>query len=118
MFGIINYVLLINKKDSGMNNFSLKTLSISVVAASLVSSIVFAGNDVSKSLPTMSDKATSFSKLVADYDIDKNNTLSIEEVAKDDTLTKNFAKIDVNSDQEVSEEEFNQYLANMKKSLL
>ncbi|MBA6417247.1 hypothetical protein H4J50_14610 [Colwellia sp. 6M3] len=101
-----------------MNSFSLKTLSITVVAASLVSSIVFAGNDVSKSLPKMSDKAASFSKLVADYDMDKNNTLSIAEVAKNDMLTKNFAKIDANSDQEISEEEFNQYLANMKKSLL
>lgn len=101
-----------------MNNFSLKTLSLTVVAASLVSSIVFAGNDVSKSLPKMAEKSASFSQLVADYDTDKSNTLSVAEVAKSDTLTKNFAKIDENSDKEINEKEFKQYLANMKKTLL
>ena len=101
-----------------MNNFSLKTLSISVVAASLVSSIVFAGNDMTKSLPKVAEKTASFSQLVADYDKDKSNTLSATEVAKNDILTKNFAKIDENSDKEINEEEFQQYLANMKKTLL
>ena len=38
-----------------MNNFSLKTLSISVIAASLVSSLVFAGNDMTKSLPKVAE---------------------------------------------------------------
>lgn len=101
-----------------MNNFSLKTLSITVVAASFVSSIVFAGNDVNKSMPIMADKAPSFSQLVADYDTDKSETLSATEVAKHDILTKNFTKIDENSDKEVNEEEFNQYLASIKKPLI
>ena len=101
-----------------MNNFSLKTLSISVIAASLVSSLVFAGNDMTKSLPKVTEKAASFSQFVADYDKDKSNTLSTAEVAKNDVLTKNFAKIDENGDKEINKEEFKQYLANMKKTLL
>ncbi|MEH6594092.1 MAG: hypothetical protein V7736_00920 [Colwellia polaris] len=101
-----------------MNNFSLKTLSISVIAASLVSSLVFAGNDMTKSLPKVAEKAASFSQFVADYDKDKSNTLSTAEVAKNDVLTKNFAKIDENGDKEINKEEFKQYLANMKKTLL
>lgn len=100
-----------------MNNISLKKLSITVVVASLASNLVFAGNDINKVLPKVEKPSSSFSQLVASYDADKSNTLSADELAKNDTLSKVFAKVDVNGDKQISEKEFNQYLDSMKKSL-
>lgn len=99
-----------------MNNISLKKLSITVVVASLASNLVFAGNDINKVLPKVEKSSSSFSQLVASYDADKSNTLSADELAKNDTLSKVFAKVDVNGDKQISEKEFNQYLDSMKKS--
>jgi len=101
-----------------MNNLSLKKLSITVIVASLASSIVFANNDVSKALPKMTEPTASFSQLITDYDTDKSNTLSAKEVESDDKLSKIFAKLDINGDKEVNEKEFDQNISNMKKSLL
>jgi len=100
-----------------MNNLSLKNLSITVVVASLVSNLVFANNDISKALPKVEQSVPSFSQLITDYDADKNNTLSAEELAKNNKLTKAFGQLDANGDKEISEQEYNQYLANLKKSL-
>lgn len=100
-----------------MKNISLKNLSITVLFASLASNFVFANNDMGKSLPKIEKPVSSFSQLITDYDVDKNNTLSVKELAKNEKLTKAFAQLDVNADNEISEAEFNQYLANMKKSL-
>ena len=100
-----------------MNNISLKSLSIAVVAASLVSNFVFANNDISNALPKAEKPTSSFSQLINDYDTDKNNTLSAKELAKNDKLTKVFAQLDTNGDKEISEQEFNHYLKEMKKSL-
>ncbi|ARD43767.1 hypothetical protein [Colwellia sp. PAMC 21821] len=118
MLSIFNDVLLINQKDSGMNNISLKKLSITVVLASLASNLVFAHNDNNKKLSNEVVPASSFSQLVTDYDTDDNNTLSAAELAENDKLTKAFNLIDINDDKEINEKEFNQYLANIKKSLL
>ena len=100
-----------------MNNISLKSLSIAVVAASLVSNFVFANNDISKVLPKAEKPASSFSQLIADYDTDKNNALSAKELAGNEKLTKIFAQLDTNGDRLINEQEFNQYLEQMKKSL-
>ena len=99
-----------------MKNISLKNLSITVVFASLASNFVFANHDMGKALPTVEKPVSSFSQLITDYDADKNNTLSVKELANNEKLTKDFAQLDANGDKEISEEEFNQYLANMKKS--
>ncbi|MGB1201449.1 MAG: hypothetical protein ACPG5R_07785 [Cognaticolwellia aestuarii] len=100
-----------------MKNISLKTLSITVVVASLASNFVFASDDMSKASLKVEQPVSSFSQLISDYDTDKNNTLSIKELAKNDKLAKAFEQLDVNGDKEISEEEFNQYLDKMKKSL-
>jgi Ca2+-binding EF-hand superfamily protein len=100
-----------------MNNISLKKLSITVVVASLASNIAFANNDISKVMPKVEKSSLSFSQLVASYDADKNNTLSANELAKNDKLSKVFAKVDANGDKQISEQEFNQYLDSLKKSL-
>lgn len=100
-----------------MNNISLKKLSIIVVAASLTSNLVFANNDISKVLPKVEKTSSSFSQLVASYDADKNNTLSADELAKNATLSKVFTKVDANGDKQISEQEFNQYIEHMRKSL-
>lgn len=99
-----------------MNNISLKRLSITVVVASLASNIVFANNDISTVL-TKAEKPSSFAKLISKYDSDKSNTLSAKELANNDKLSKDFAKVDVNGDKQISEKEFNNYLESMKKSL-
>jgi hypothetical protein len=100
-----------------MKNMSLKKVSITVVVASLASNFVFANNDISKVLTKVEKPSSSFSQLVANYDADKNNTLSADELANNDTLSKIFKKVDANGDKEISEQEFNQYLDSMKKSL-
>jgi len=100
-----------------MKNISLKKLSITVVVASLASNLVFANNDMSKALAKVEQPMSSFSQLITDYDTDKNNTLSAKELAKNEKLTKVFAQLDANGDKEVSEQEFNQFLGKMKKSL-
>lgn len=118
MLSIFIDVLLINQKDSGMNNISLKKLSITVILASLASNLVFAHNDNNKAGLNEVVPASSFSQLITDYDTDESNTLSATELADNDKLTKAFEQIDINSDKEINEKEFNQYLANIKKSLL
>ena len=100
-----------------MKNISLKKLSITVVVASLASNLVFANNDMGKALEKVEQPMSSFSQLITDYDTDKNNTLSAKELAKNEKLTKVFAQLDANGDKEVSEQEFNQFLSKMKKSL-
>jgi len=101
-----------------MNNMSLKKLSITVVVASLASNLAFANNDISKTTLKVAEPTFSFSQLVTDYDVDKSNSLSANELAKNETLTKVFVQLDSNGDTEINEEEFNQYLAKMKKHLL
>ena len=101
-----------------MNNISLKKLSITVVVASLASNLAFANNDVTKTTVKVAESTTPFSQLVTDYDVDKNNSLSAKELAKNETLTKVFVQLDINGDTEINEEEFNQYLAKMKEHLL
>ena len=118
MLSIFIDVLLINQKDSGMNNISLKKLSITVVLASLASNLVFAHNDANKIHPNPVVPASSFSQLVIDYDTDESNTLSAAELTENDKLTEAFDQIDINSDKEINEQEFNQYIASIKKSLL
>ena len=100
-----------------MKNISLKTLSITVVVASLASNFVFASNDMTKSLEKVEQPVSSFSQLISDYDTDENNTLSLKELAGNDKLVKVFQQLDVNGDKEVSEQEFNQHLKEMKKTL-
>lgn len=101
-----------------MNNIFLKKMSITVVVASLASNFAFANNDVTKSTLKVAEATASFSQLVTDYDVDKSNSLSAKELAKNETLTKVFVQLDSNGDTEINEEEFNQYLAKMKKYLL
>jgi hypothetical protein len=101
-----------------MNNIFLKKMSITVVVASLASNLAFANNDVTKSILKVAEATASFSQLVTDYDVDKSNSLSAKELAKNETLTKVFVQLDSNGDTEINEEEFNQYLAKMKKYLL
>ncbi|MGB1263440.1 MAG: hypothetical protein ACPG52_11050 [Cognaticolwellia sp.] len=100
-----------------MNNINLKTLAISVVAASLISNLAFANNDSNNALPEAEKPASIFSKLIMDYDTDKNNALSAKELANNEKLTKIFAQLDINGDRLINEQEFNQYLEKMKKSL-
>ena len=92
-------------------------MSITVVVASLASNFVFANNDMNKELPKVAQPVSSFSQLRTDYHADKNNTLSSDELAKNDKLSKFFSQLDANGDKQLSEQEFNQYLAIMKKSL-
>jgi len=101
-----------------MNNIFLKKMSITVVVASLASNLAFANNDVTKSTLKVAEATASFSQLVTDYDVDKSNSLSAKELAKNETLTKVFVQLDSNGDTEINEEEFNQYLAKIKKYLL
>lgn len=100
-----------------MKNISLIKLSITVVVASLASNLVFANNEMKETLPKVEQPVSSFSQLISHYDVDKNNTLSLEELAKNHNLTKFFSQLDANGDKQLSEQEFNQYLAQMKKSL-
>ncbi len=100
-----------------MKNISLTKLSITVVVAALASNFVFASNELSNVVAKVESSAPSFSQLIADYDLDKNNTLSIDELAKNVSLSKIFTKVDANSDQQISEQEFAQYLQSLNKSL-
>ncbi|TWX68928.1 hypothetical protein [Colwellia sp. C1TZA3] len=100
-----------------MNNISLKKLSITVVVASIASNFAFANNHVIKATPKVAEPTSSFSQLVVDYDVDKSNSLNATELAENEILTKVFVQLDINGDTEINEEEFNQYLAKMKKHL-
>lgn len=100
-----------------MSNISLKNLSIAVVVASLASNLAFANNEIKTVIPKVEKPTSSFSQLVANYDADKSNTLSADELSKNKTLTKVFAKVDANGDKQISEQEFNQYFDSVKKSL-
>jgi hypothetical protein len=97
---------------------SLKKLFITVVVASLASNLAFANNGITKTTLKVAEPITAFSQLVTDYDVDKSNSLSANELAKNEALTKVFVQLDINGDTESNEEEFNQYLAKMKKHLL
>lgn len=100
-----------------MSNLSLKKLSIAVVVASLASNLAFANNDIKSVVPKVEKPTSSFSQLVASYDADKNNTLSADELSNNKTLSKVFSKVDANGDKQISEQEFNNYLDSIKKSL-
>jgi hypothetical protein len=101
-----------------MNNISFKKLSITVAVALLASNLAFANNDVTKTTLKVAEPTATFSQLVTDYDVDKSNSLTANELAKNETLTRFFVQLDINGDTEINEEEFNQYLAKMKKHLL
>ncbi len=92
-----------------MSNLSLKKLSIAVVVASLASNLAFANNEIKTVIPKVDKPTPSFSQLVANYDVDKSNTLSVAELSDNDTITSIFAKIDINQDKQISEREFNDY---------
>lgn len=94
-----------------MSNISLKNLSIAVVVASLASNLAFANNEIKTVIPKVEKPTSSFSQLIANYDADKSNTLSADELSKNDTITSIFAKIDVNLDKQISEREFNDYFS-------
>lgn len=94
-----------------MSNISLKNLSIAVVVASLASNLAFANNEIKTVIPKVEKPTSSFSQLVANYDADKSNTLSADELSENDTITSIFAKIDVNLDKQISEREFNDYFS-------
>ncbi|SEK53893.1 hypothetical protein SAMN05216262_101606 [Colwellia chukchiensis] len=98
-----------------MNNLSLTKLSITVIALSFASNLVFADNDINKALVTA--PVSSFSQLLTDYNSDDNQTLSVSELAANEELSKLFAKIDVDGDKEISAQEYSQYLASLKMSL-
>ena len=76
-----------------MKNISLKTLSITVVVASLASNFVFASDDMSKASLKVEQPVSSFSQLISDYDTDKNNTLSIKLLATADRTKSTFFSI-------------------------
>jgi len=98
-----------------MNNFNIKKISMSLVIASLVSGTAFANSDKVDTLITKAEiVAPTFSELVKQYDVNKDEMLNAQELAKHVNLVKVFDIIDVNKDSEISSDEYNQYVNSLK----
>ena len=108
-----------------MNNFNIKKISMSLVVASLVSSTAFANSDTSDALIEKTESAISvieivgssiptFSELVKQYDADNNETLNVQELVENAKLTEAFYVVDVNADNEINSDEYNQYVESLK----
>jgi Ca2+-binding EF-hand superfamily protein len=102
-----------------MNNVSLTKVTVAVVFAALASNFVMANGDVkalsAKATPVKTEQV-SFSQLINKLDSDKNGLLSQAEVLASESklLLTEFTKMDTDGDSQISEEEFNQYIAQAK----
>jgi Ca2+-binding EF-hand superfamily protein len=112
-----------------MKNVSLTKVTAVVVFAAFASNFVMANGDVktlsAKAVPVKAASAKvvsikteqiSFSQLINELDSDKNGLLSQAEVLASESklLLTEFTKMDTDGDSQISEEEFNQYIAQTK----
>jgi len=101
-----------------MKNISLINVSILVVTAAFVSNFVNAEDKLTKS----KNEQVKYSDLIANLDTDKNGLLSQTETlaSKNKVLQGTFKKIDLNGDEQISEQEFNHFvtLKNSKEALI
>ncbi len=98
-----------NIKGHKMKNISLINVSMIVVAATLTSNFVSANDKLTAQI----SEQVSYSELIANLDSDKDGLLSQTETSasKVKVLQAAFEKIDSNSDEKISEKEFNDFLA-------
>lgn len=98
-----------------MKNMSLTKLSAVVIIGAFMSSLVNANDDLNsntKAVNKMVDEKSIFQPI----DKDKNGLISEKELSasQQKLLQKDFAKIDVNADNGISEVELKNYLAKVK----
>ena len=98
-----------------MNNVSLMKVTGLVVVAAFASAMVNANEEPKTAVSTVSQLVDE-KELFIPLDTDKNGLLSKQEVLESSNtlLQKEFAKIDVNSDSDISQEEFKVYLSKVK----
>ncbi len=84
----------------------------------LVATAAFASSFVQAEdkLVTAQNEQVKFSELITKLDSDKNGLLSQQEAqaSKNKVLQGNFKKMDLNNDEQISEQEFNDFLALME----
>ncbi len=84
----------------------------------LVATAAFASSFVQAEdkLVTAQNEQVKFSELITKLDSDKNGLLSQPEAqaSKNKVLQGNFKKMDLNNDEQISEQEFNDFLALME----
>jgi len=98
-----------------MNNLNIKKISMSLVIASLVSSTAFANTDKVDALIKKSEIAVpTFSELVKQYDVNKDDMLNAQELVEHVNLVKVFDVIDVNKDNEINSDEYTKYVDSLK----
>lgn len=113
-----------------MKNVSLTRVTAVVVFAAFASNFVMANEETKtvavkavsvKSTPATKEQVPqiSFTQLIVKLDSDKNGLLSQSEVLASESklLLTEFTKMDTDGDSQISEEEFNQYLAQAKNAV-
>ncbi len=80
-------------------------------------SVIFltAAFSVSPEATLAEDMKTPMQQNFAALDQDEDGAISIEEAADDDALAEAFSDFDADGDEQLNEEEYNQYLANLVK---
>ena len=92
-----------------MGNMSLIKVAFAVVVTTLASSIVRATNIMPEIAPTLAT-ITSANIQFQQLDLDKNSLLSLAETEKSELILVAFTKIDPNSDDTISKDEFTKYI--------
>ena len=98
-----------------MNNVSLMKVTGLVLVVAFASTLVNANEKPKTTVSTVSQLVDE-KELFTPLDTDKNGLLSKKEVLESSNtlLQKEFDKIDVNSDSDISQEEFKVYLSKVK----
>jgi len=98
-----------------MNNLSLTKISLVVIAATFTTLLVSANDDIASTVQVKDvvaakhvNKQVKFSQLTAKFDTDKNGLLSQSELkaSNNQALHIAFNKLDTNTDDNISEQEF------------
>lgn len=107
-----------------MKKISLKKITAIVVTCTIGSYIANASeNELTTEIKAVTEQVTApdntlnkFRTLVKQFDLDKDGLLSKAEVnlSKLDQLITHFTDIDLNTDLDINEAEFNQYIAQVK----
>ena len=101
-----------------MKSFNIKKISMALVVTAFVSGTASANSSSGiAQLSKMNKSLPSFSQLINQYDEDKNETLSAKELVRSSKLNNLFNDIDLNKDKQISNNEYSQYVHNMKKSI-
>ncbi|XPF93867.1 hypothetical protein ACM9HF_17905 [Colwellia sp. RE-S-Sl-9] len=99
-----------------MNNVSLVKVTLGVAFAAVATFIVNANDTVADikneiaAETTASMQSPSFSDLLSTFDADENGSLSESELSSS-ALQSDFSSIDTDGDTNISEDEFNAYVA-------